>query len=122
VATKHRSEEGSSRGGAIQLPLQSKPLPRREAEIAAIVYERGEVSANEICAVLDHRLTNAAVRSMLQRLIAKQILSRRLKGHCYQYAPAEARKPDPGEALRKVVEEHFGGCFARAKAELRRLQ
>jgi predicted transcriptional regulator len=82
----------------------------------------GQASASDICRALHGALSNAAVRSMLQRLIVKQILRRTLRGHRYFYAPAEPRRPDPREALRKVVEEHFGGCFARAKAELARLR
>ena len=108
--------------GVALVPFQKKALPTREAQIAAIVYERGQASANDICRTLDFALSNAAVRSMLQRLIAKQIVRRTLRGHRYIYSPAEPRKPDPREALRRVVEEHFGGCFARAKAELARLQ
>jgi predicted transcriptional regulator len=107
---------------AMRVPFQKKPLPPREAQIAAIVYESGQVTANDICRALHFELTNAAVRSMLQRLITKQIVRRTLKGHRYIYTPAEPRQPDPREALRRVVEEHFGGCFARAKAELARLR
>jgi predicted transcriptional regulator len=109
-------------GGPKRVPFQKKPLPPREAQIAAIIYEVGEASANDICRALDGALSNAAVRSMLQRLIAKKILCRTLKGHCYFYAPALLPQPDAREALRMVVEEHFGGCFARAKAELARLR
>lgn len=104
------------------LPLQKKPLPPREAQIAAIVYERGEASARDVCTALGAGLSNAAVRSMLRRLIAKQVVRRRLCGHRYFYAPAETGRPDAREALRKVVQDHFGGCFARAKAELARLE
>jgi predicted transcriptional regulator len=109
-------------GAAKSVPFQRKPLPPREAQIAAILYGRGEASANDICRALDGALSNAAVRSMLQRLIAKQIVRRTLKGHRYIYSPAEQRHVDPREALRRVVEEHFGGCFVRAKAELARLR
>jgi predicted transcriptional regulator len=121
VVTSRDAGEAILQRDTVSVPLQRKPLPAREAQIAAIVYKLGEASANQVCAALDGELTNAAVRSMLQRLIAKQIVRRRLKGHCYYYAPAEERQPDPREALRKVVDDHFGGCFARARAELERL-
>ena len=121
MATNWAAGDVIERGRA-HVPCQKKPLPPREAQIAAIVYEKGEASATDICRALDGTLSNASVRSMLQRLIAKQILRRTLKGHRYFYTPAEPRQPDPREALRSVVEEHFGGCFARAKAELARLR
>jgi predicted transcriptional regulator len=109
-------------GDEKRVPFQKKPLPPREAQIAAIVYRKREVTARDVCLALDGALSNAAVRSMLQRLIAKQIVVRRPKGHCYLYAPAEQTQPDAREALRRVVEEHFGGCFSRARAELATLR
>lgn len=118
---------GETRGSALQRDpsgtlFHKKPLPPREAQIATIVYERGGVTANQICEALGGTVTNAAVRSMLRRLIGKHVLRRFLRGHCYYYEPVEARQPNPPEVLRKVVEEHFGGCFIRAQAELERLR
>ena len=104
----------------MSVPFQKKRLPPREAQIAAIVYNGKEVTANEICEALDYELSNPAVRSMLQRLMRKQIVTRDLRGYRYHYKPAQSQ-PDPQEALRKVVQEFFGGCFESAKAELARL-
>jgi predicted transcriptional regulator len=62
------------------VPLQKKPLPPREAQIARIVFQQEGVTAQAICDALGGELANASVRSMLQRLIGKGILRRRLKG------------------------------------------
>jgi predicted transcriptional regulator len=118
VRLRGRSESNILQGDISSVLFQRKPLPPREAQIAAIVYRWKEATANDVCEGLDGEISNAAVRSMLQRLIAKQILCRRRRGHCYYYAPAKGWQPDPQEALRQVVEEHFGGCFVQVQREL----
>lgn len=56
------------------IPPEVLQLFPREREIALVVYSRGLATAKDIEAALDGRLTNAAIRSMLNRLVRKGIL------------------------------------------------
>jgi BlaI family transcriptional regulator, penicillinase repressor len=87
-------------------------LPRREREVAEIVYARGEASAIDVCESLSDPISNAAVRSMLTRLEAKGVLRRRKEGRRFFYAPAGDEQAARESALRRVSGEHFGGSLA----------
>ena len=101
-------------------------LPRREREVAEIVYARGEASAVDVCEALSSPISNAAVRSMLTRLEAKGVLCRRKEGKRFFYAPAGTDQAAREAALRRLSGEHYGGslaglaaaAFELAKAEL----
>lgn len=96
--------------------MQLSWLPRREREIADIVYTQGEASAAEVCRALPDPLSNAAVRSMLTRLEKKGVLRRRKQGNRHFYAPAAADQAAREAMLRRVSREHFGGSLARMAA------
>lgn len=87
-------------------------LPRREQQIARLLGAHGELTASEVCRHLEGDVSNGAVRTMLQRLIAKGVVSRRRLGHKFVYRPAS---PDPSArraALMRVAEDYFGGCLS----------
>ena len=60
-------------------------LARRERQVAERVGWIGEASAEEVRAALPDPLSNAAVRSMLRRLVAKGLLARRKLGRKFVY-------------------------------------
>jgi predicted transcriptional regulator len=91
-------------------------LPRREREIAGIVYARGEASAALVCEALSDPISNAAVRSMLTRLEAKGVLRRRKVGNRFLYAPAASDREAREAALRRVSRDYFGGSLAEMAA------
>lgn len=96
-------------------------LPRREREVATIVYAQGEASAEDVCRALADPLSNAAVRSMLHRIEAKGLISRRRDGKRYLYRAAHPDHNAREAALRRVSRDYFGGslaCAARALTEL----
>jgi predicted transcriptional regulator len=96
-------------------------LPRREREIAEIVYARGEASADDICVALGDPLSNAAVRSMLRRIQAKGVIRRRKEGKKYLYSAAHPDRAAREAALRRVSQDYFDGSLAltaRALAEM----
>lgn len=96
--------------------MQLSWLPRREREIADIVYAQGEASAAEVCRALPDPLSNAAVRSMLTRLEKKGVLRRRRQGNRHFYAPAATDRAAREAALRRVARDYFGGSLAEAAA------
>ena len=60
-------------------------LARRERQVAERVGWLGEASAEEVRAALPDPLSNAAVRSMLRRLVDKRLLARRKCGRKFLY-------------------------------------
>lgn len=96
-------------------------LPDRERQIAEIVYSRNEVSAVDICRSLRDPISNAAVRSMLGRLIRKGVIGRRRVGKKFVYTPALSDAAVRREVLLRVTKICFHGSFAEAQRELREL-
>ncbi len=91
-------------------------LPPRERQITTIIIARGEASAGEIRAALPDPISDPAVRSMLTRLVAKNVLVRRKQGRKFLYRSA-AGDPNVREAaVRRLSREHFGGSLARVAA------
>ena len=86
-------------------------LPPRERQIAEIVQARGEITAAEICAALDHQVSNPAVRSMLGRLEAKNVVRRQRDRHRFIYSLAEPAGEAGEAALRRTAERYFGGSL-----------
>ncbi len=96
-------------------------LPRREREIAEIVYAKGEASAEDVCRALSDPLSNAAVRTMLQRIEAKGMIRRRRDGKRYLYSAALPDRIAREAALQRVSRDYFDGslaCTALALTEM----
>lgn len=89
-------------------------LPRREREVAEIVYTLGEVSAEDICGALDDPLSNAAVRSMLRRIEAKGVVRRHKVGKKYLYSAARPDRATREAVLRRIGRDYFGGSLSSA--------
>ena len=94
-------------------PQEVLRLYRREREIAMIVYERGLVTAKDVEAALSHSLSNAAVRSMLGRLVRKEILTQVKCGSrgALVYGPALTRSAATENALKQFAEDFHGGSL-----------
>lgn len=89
-------------------------LPPRERQIAHIVHAKGEASADEVRRALPDSLSSGAVRSMLQRIEAKGLLSRRRQGKKYLYRLAVPDRIARETALRRMSGDYFGGSLIRA--------
>jgi predicted transcriptional regulator len=92
-------------------------LPPRERQVAAIVYRRGIATASDVCRLLPDAITNAAVRSMLSRLIAKGVVVRRRDGKRFHYLPSLV-DTEREQALRRVSLRYFNGNLKQAAAAL----
>ena len=106
------------------LPMEVRSLFPREREIATIVYCRGTATAKSIESQLSSQLTNAAIRSMLQRLVRKGVLSRRKrKGQNkeFVYVPAITAAGEREKALRQFARDHFNGSLQKAALALVKL-
>ena len=111
------NSEGNCR--AADYPPQVKQLLPREREIAMIVYDGGHATANEVLQELSGRLTNAAVRSMLNRLVDKDVLIREMPWGSRQfvYRPAVTAAQVRRLALEQFASDfHDGSLAALAEA------
>ncbi len=93
------------------VPAEISRLAPREREIAGIIYAKGEACAVEVGAALSDPISNAAIRSMLGRLVGKGLLRRRKSGKKFIYSPAASNEAARHAALRRVSREYFGGSL-----------
>jgi predicted transcriptional regulator len=99
-----------------RLPLPVQRLPRREREVAVVVYRGGAMTANEVMSRLSWSVGNGAVRSMLNRLVAKQILARcqPTVGKALRYSAALTCHVALEGAFKRLADEYFDGSTTRA--------
>lgn len=119
--SRHEKNEPGLQGaqtfdGVSRLPAEVQKLFSREREVATIVYARGSATATDVQGRLSTRLSNGAVRSMLQRLVCKGILTRRRRGRhgAYVYLPALTTALVRENALVQLADEYFAGSLHRA--------
>lgn len=125
VANKASFRAASARweSGHDSLPPEVTRLYRREREIAEIVYERGLATATDVQAELSAYLSNPAIRSMLNRLVSKGVLTKLKCGPrgTFVYGPALTRMAARETALRQFAEDFYAGslpALAEAIADL----
>lgn len=107
--------------GAPRLPREVNLLLSREREIATIVYELGASTAVQVEQALSSPLSNSAVRSMLNRLVAKGILKRVLGYKAFIYLPALTPSDSGSLALKRFAQDYFGGSVTEAAAAMSKL-
>jgi predicted transcriptional regulator len=99
----------------MRLPASVLNLAGREREVATIVYERGAATARAVEASLSVRITNAAIRSMLQRLVRKGILTRefgaRGRRQSAVYMPAVTLDHVKNDAIETICRRYFDGSL-----------
>ena len=113
VAADNAFGKAASNWQAEAYPPDVWRLFPREREIALVVYDGGPMTANEVLASLSSALTNAALRSMLNRLVRKGILTRQLLGigRVYVYAPAVTASSARKSALEQFAEDFHAGSL-----------
>ena len=94
---------------------QLEGLATRERQVAKIVYANGPITANAVQQRLYPEISNGAVRSMLVRLVAKGILSRRWgkrgRSQNFLYFPAITNDHLKFGAIRRLSDEYFSGSL-----------
>ena len=89
--------------------------------MATIVYTQGACTAAEVTARLSSEVSNAYVRSVLNRLVAKGILKRSLSLRTFIYLPALSCTDSGRLALQRFAGDHFDGSIERAAAAMKTL-
>jgi len=92
----------------------SMVLSRREREIMDALFEAGELSAQEVRAVLPEAPGYSAVRALLAKLVEKKIIDFREDGLRYIYFPVMAQEEARASAMQKLLKTFFGGSTAAA--------
>ena len=101
-------------------PAEVLRLFQRERELAQLVYTRGSATARDIETLLTSPITNAATRSMLNRLVAKGILTRLRKDGSleYEYRPAITDRLSQERAVKELAEDFFGGSLGEVASAI----
>jgi predicted transcriptional regulator len=86
-------------------------LSPAQREIMEIVWERGEVTANEVRRVLSRTRSVArnTVRTLLERMEDKGWLNHRAEGRTFLYSAARPRQDAIRRKVREIVETVCGG-------------
>src|SRR5580692_11823173 len=99
-----------------ELPVATKQsdlpdLSPAQREIMDIVWERGEVTANEVRRVLarSRKVARNTVRTLLERMEDKGWLKHREDGRTFVYAAAQPRATSIGQKVLELVEHICGG-------------
>jgi predicted transcriptional regulator len=96
------------------VPKKKSELPDlspAQREIMEIVWERGEVTANEVRRVLSRsrKVARNTVRTVLERMEEKGWLTHSAEGRTFLYKATRPRHDTIGQKVREVVETVCGG-------------
>ena len=94
------------------------PLSRRERQIMDILYRLGEASVAVVREQMGDPPSYSSVRAALGTLAKKGHVRTREEGRAYVYQPVVERGAARVSALRRVVENFFGGSPADAAVAL----
>jgi predicted transcriptional regulator len=93
-------------------------LPRREREIFEILLSAGEATAADIRRQMADAPSHSAVRTMLARLEAKDMVSHRTVDQTYVYRSVPQASKVRESALQQMVKTFFDGSAASAATAL----
>ena len=107
-------------GPTTELPRVVRQLAPREREVAALIYQRGALTAKEVGAHIPV-VSHGAIRTMLGRLVRKGILKCRHSGYgkTLLYLPAIESADIVEIALNRVAEDFYQGSVLKAAAAMR---
>ena len=91
-----------------------------EADIMALIWERQEASARDIFEALrdaGQRLSYGATKTVLDRLVAKQVLARSMDNNQYIYHPLLDREAFTRSAVREIIDGLVAGFGAPVYAQ-----
>ncbi|HEU5104142.1 MAG TPA: BlaI/MecI/CopY family transcriptional regulator [Roseiflexaceae bacterium] len=91
-----------------------------EADIMALIWEREEASARDIFEALrdaGQRLSYGATKTVLDRLVAKQVLVRSMENNQYTYRALLDRDTYTRSAVREIIDGLVAGFGAPVYAQ-----
>ena len=91
-----------------------------EADIMALIWERQEASARDIFEALrdiGQRISYGATKTVLDRLVAKQVLARTMDNNQYTYSALLNRDDYTRSAVREIIDGLVAGFGAPVYAQ-----
>jgi BlaI family transcriptional regulator, penicillinase repressor len=91
-----------------------------EADIMALIWERQEASARDIFEALrdlGQRISYGATKTVLDRLVAKQVLARAMDNNQYTYSALLNRDDYTRSAVREIIDGLVAGFGAPVYAQ-----
>ena len=89
-------------------------LSKRERQIMEAIFTRKKATAVEVLGAIPEPPSNSAVRATLQVLVGKGLLTYRLEGRRYLYAPTVSRRRAGLSAARHLLSTYFEDSVAAA--------
>src|SRR5262245_60460800 len=80
-----------------------------EHQVMRIVWRKGTVTAEEVCAALPGDQKHATIRTILRRLEQKKYVSHRSDGRAYVYEARVAPEQAAAGAVRRIIDRFCGG-------------
>jgi predicted transcriptional regulator len=80
-----------------------------EHQVMRVVWRKGTVTAEEVCAALPGEPKNATVRTILRRLEQKDYVRHRSDGRAYVYEARVAPEQAAAGAVRRIIDRFCGG-------------
>lgn len=93
-------------------------LSKREREIVEIVFRLGETTARTVQETLNDGTSYSAVRTFLSLLEGKGLLTHRVDGQRYVWAPASDPEAEGTALIAEATRTFFKGSTTRAIAAL----
>lgn len=101
---------------------RGKKLSRRAAETMDLLYQRGELTANELYELLSDLPSQAAARSVLRNLEKKGHVVHETRDMQYVYMAKVAKREAQQSALRQMLTTFFNGSPISMMRALVRLE
>lgn len=89
-------------------------LSRRERQIMDVLFEHGELSAQDVRSAIPDPPSYSAVRALIAKLVEKRLVSYREDGPRYIYFPLIERSEARANALQKLLKTFFDGSAVAA--------
>ena len=89
-------------------------LSRRERQIMDALFERGELSAQDVRSAIPDPPSYSAVRALIAKLVEKKLVAYREDGPRYIYFPVIERSEARATALQKLIKTFFDGSTVAA--------
>jgi predicted transcriptional regulator len=88
---------------------ERKPLTKLELDIMQVIWREGTSNVGGVQEGLEQPLAYTTVQTMLNILVRKGQLKRKLNGRAYEYSAVVSHSRASGHAVRDLVDRMFGG-------------
>lgn len=97
----------------------TKPISQAELDVMDVLWAESPLAASDVAARLSQKNWNIrTVKTLLSRLVEKQVIDTQQDGRRYLYNPIVSKKDYARGAVRKLTNRLFGGRAAPLVAHL----